>query len=149
MKKSIRSILLLLSLLPTVATAQEKITDRLQQEVWSQGSVTIHQPQALYELLGSLYDPDRQAQTKGYRIQVYAGTNTRAARDEASKAASTARHSFPDLPIYTEFIAPRWVCRVGDYKTYEEADAQLREFKKQGLFRDATILPNQIINITY
>jgi len=147
MKKILLSTLLLTFCLLT--PAQDKITDRLQRSAWGQGTVTVHQDQALYDLLGSYYNPDRKVQVKGYRIQIYAGGNTRASRDAANAAAATARHASPDLGVYTEFIAPRWLCRVGDFKTFEEADAQLREFKKQGLFRDATIIPNQLINVNY
>lgn len=147
MKKILLSTLFLACCLLT--PAQDKITDRLQRSAWNQGTVTIHQDQALYDLLGSYYNPNNKVQVKGYRIQIYAGGNTRASRDAANAAAAQARHASPDLHVYTEFVAPRWLCRVGDYKTYEEADAQLREFKKQGLFRDATIIPNQLINITY
>lgn len=147
MKKILFTALLMTFCL--LAPAQEKITDRLQQQAWNQGTVTIHQDPALYNLLGSYYNPADKHQTKGYRIQIYAGSNTRESRDAANAAAAQARRSNPALSVYTEFIAPRWLCRVGDYKTAEEADAQLREFRKQGLFRDATVIPNQIINITY
>jgi hypothetical protein len=147
MKKILVLTLLLFFCLLT--PAQEKITDRMQRTAWGQGTVTIHQDEALYNLLGSYYNPDSKIQVKGYRIQIYAGGNTRESRDAANAAASTVRQAFPDLGVYTEFIAPRWLCRVGDYKTFEEADAQLREFKKQGLFRGATIIPNQLINVTF
>ena len=148
MKKTVL-LALMLVLVVSAMPAQEKITDRLQRDIWGQGKVSIHQDDALYTLLGSYYDSSQKKQAKGYRIQIYAGGNTREARNAANSAAATARRTYPELSIYTEFISPRWVCRVGDYKTYEEADAQLRAFKQDGLFRDATILPNQIITINY
>ena len=53
----------------------------------------------------------------------------------------------PEIPVYTEFVSPRWVCRVGDYKTIEEADQAMRMLKKSSNFKEIVILPNQLINI--
>ena len=132
--------------------AQDNIVDRLEQRVQGQGTITIHQDERLDSLLGMVYDPSlskgKKIQTKGYRIQVYAGGNTRVAKEEAQKAAQYVRTNFPEISVYTEFVAPRWVCRVGDYKTIEEADQAMRMLKQTRIFKQIAILPNQIINIT-
>lgn len=145
-------VISLLMLVSLGSSAQQKITDTLQQRTRvADGTVSIHQDERLYRLLGSIYYPgsNRQLQVKGYRLQVYAGNNTRASRDEALSAAATLRSRFPDMPIYTEFVSPRWVCRAGDYRTMEEAHQAMTEIKKLGLFREMTILPNQSINISF
>ena len=99
-----------------------------------------------------VYDPavskGKKIQTMGYRIQIYAGGNTRYAKEEAQKAAQFIKVNFPEIPVYTDFVAPRWVCRVGDYKTIEEADQVMRMLKKSRNFKEIAILPNQLINIT-
>lgn len=148
MTKKILLSLLLLSA-PLAAFSQQKITDRLERNEWGAGKVTIHQDSRLYNLLGTIYDPSntQKLQTKGYRIQVYAGNNTRAAREAALRAAEQVHYLWPELSVYTEFISPRWVCRVGDYRSLEEADQMLREMKKTGRFRDILLLPNQTINV--
>jgi hypothetical protein len=84
----------------------------------------------------------------GYRIQIYAGGNTRTSKEEALKAAQYVKDNYPDIPVYTEFVSPRWVCRVGDYKTIEEADLVMRMLKATRSFKEIAILPNQLINIT-
>lgn len=147
-KKVVLSVLLLSVTLGL--SAQQKITDRLERNEWGAGKVTVHQDSRLYKLLGNIYDPTntQKLQTKGYRIQVYAGNNTRAAREGAIRAAEKVRSNWPQLSVYTEFISPRWVCRVGDYRSLEEADQMLREMKKTGLFRDIILLPNQTINVS-
>mgnify|MGYP003288766295 CR=1 FL=1 len=58
------------------------------------------------------------------------------------------KENHPEISVYTEFVAPRWVCRVGDYKTIEEADQAMRMLKKSHNFKEMAILPNQLINIT-
>ena len=143
---------LLLSLACLPLMAQENIVDRLEQPVLGQGVITIHQDARLDALLGTMYDPTtskgKKIQTIGYRIQVYAGGNTRYAKEEAMKAAQLVKNKYPEIVVYTEFVAPRWVCRVGDFKTIEEADQAMRMLKKLRNFKEIAILPNQRINIT-
>ena len=148
--KRLSVLLLMLASLPIMA--QENIVDRLLQVVPDQGVITIHQDSRLEALLGVTYDPSKskgkKIQTVGYRIQIYAGGNTRYAKEEAQKAAQYIREKYPEIPVYTEFVAPRWVCRVGDYKTIEEADQAMRILKQSRHFKEIAILPNQLINIT-
>ena len=143
---------LLLALVGLPLMAQDNIVNRLQQPVQGQGVITIHQDERLDALLGMVYNPaqskGRKIQTVGYRIQVYAGGNTRYAKEEALKAAAYVKENYPEIPVYTEFVAPRWGCRVGDYKTIEEADQVMRMLKKTRSFKEIAILPNQLINIT-
>lgn len=143
---------LLLAFVSMSLMAQDNIVDRLMQPVLGQGVITIHQDARLDVLLGMVYDPlqskGKKIQTVGYRIQIYAGGNTRFAKEEALKAARNVEENYPEIPVYTEFVAPRWVCRVGDYKTIEEADQAMRMLKKSLNFKEMAILPNQMINIT-
>ena len=147
-----RLSVLLLSLVSLPLMAQDNIVDRLEQVAPGHGVITIHQDVRLDSLLGMVYDPavskGKKIQTMGYRIQIYAGGNTRYAKEEAQKAAQFIKVNFPEIPVYTDFVAPRWVCRVGDYKTIEEADQVMRMLKKSRNFKEIAILPNQLINIT-
>ena len=143
---------LLLAFIGLPLMAQDNIVDRLEQIIPGEGVITIHQDARLGALLGQVYNPSlskgKKIQTVGYRIQIYAGGNTRFAKEEAQKAARYVKENHPEIPVYTEFVAPRWVCRVGDYKTIEEADQVMRMLKKSHNFREIAILPNQLINIT-
>ena len=148
--KRLSVLLFVLASLPLMA--QDNIVDRLEQVVPGQGVITIHQDARLDSLLGMVFDPamnkGKKIQTIGYRIQIYAGGNTRYAKEEVLKAAQYVKTKYPEIPVYTEFVAPRWVCRVGDYKTIEEADQAMRMLKKSRNFKEIAILPNQLINIT-
>ena len=89
--------------------------------------------------------PAHRLRTTGYRIQVYAGGNTRASKSEAYAIASQVRATFTDVQVYTHFISPRWICRVGDFKTYEEANDFLRRMKQTQKFREASIVKSRIV----
>ena len=89
-----------------------------------------------------------QIKAQGYRIQVYAGGNSRNAKQEAQRMASMVRSSFFDLTVYTHFHSPRWICRAGDFKTYEEANEILRQMRATGKFSEAVIVKS-VIQIAY
>ncbi|MGI6223198.1 MAG: SPOR domain-containing protein [Prevotella sp.] len=79
----------------------------------------------------------------GYRIQVYSGGNSRADRQRAQQIGNKIKMKFPDQPVYVHFYSPSWKCRVGNFRTYEEANRMLRKIKAMG-YRSATILKGKI-----
>lgn len=83
---------------------------------------------------------------RGYRVQVYAGDNTRKARQKAQSVAVQIKSYFPELAVYAHFVSPRWVCRVGDFRTYGEAQTYLRKIKAKR-FREALIVKTTILVI--
>lgn len=87
----------------------------------------------------------RRMRATGYRIQVYAGGNNRQSKAEAYRMADLVRSTFIDANVYTSFISPRWTCRVGDFKTREEATEMLQRMRETQKFREAAIVKSQII----
>jgi hypothetical protein len=132
------------------ASAQVSIVEELQKERVGQGTVTVHQDAAISALLGSVYVKDENEtepkvlKSRGYRVQVYAGNNSRVARQEANDMAELIKTEFPELPVYAFFQPPRWLCRVGDYRSIEEADASMRRLRATGKFKEVSIVREQI-----
>ena len=85
----------------------------------------------------------RTYKTTGYRVQAYAGGNSRADRQKAEQTGSQLRMLFPTESVYTHFRSPRWICRMGNYRTYEEALQKLHEVRKLG-FSSSTIVKTKI-----
>ena len=79
----------------------------------------------------------------GYRVQAYSGGNSRADRQRAESIGNAIKMRFPDLPIYVHFYSPRWICRVGNFRTYQEANEVLQEIKGMG-YRQACIVKGKI-----
>lgn len=79
----------------------------------------------------------------GYRVQAYAGGNTRQDRQKAERIGNDIKYKFPEEPIYVHFYSPRWICRVGNYRTYEEAHRMLLEIRKLG-YKQASIVKGKI-----
>ena len=68
--------------------------------------------------------------TTGFRIQVFSGGNSRTDRQKAEKAGTDMKRYFPNEPVYVHFYSPSWKCRMGNYRTQEEARVVLAQVKK-------------------
>ena len=152
----ILSLLVGMAVAPSAQAQQEtqpqqtaNILTALTRTAAGQGSVSIHQDARIAALVGNRVLPaeGEEPQTlkcAGYRIQVYAGGNTRVAKNEAYAVAEQLQESFPDLPVYTTFNPPRWLCRAGDFRSIEEADAVMRQLRATGEFKEVSIVREQV-----
>lgn len=78
--------------------------------------------------------------TSGYRIQVYTGSNNRASKQAALRMKEKVQKVFPELSAYIYFQSPRWICRVGDFISREEAHHYLQKIKKERISPEARIV---------
>ena len=83
----------------------------------------------------------------GYRVQVFAGGNSRNDRLKAERTGESIKSSFPGVPVYVHFYSPRWICRMGNYRTYEEAHEVLQKVKHLGY--DSAIIVKGKITVQY
>ena len=79
----------------------------------------------------------------GWRVQVFAGGNGRADRQKAQHTGEEIKSLFPNEPVYVHFYSPRWICRMGNYRTYEEAHDVLTKVKQLG-FPSAVVVKAKI-----
>lgn len=85
----------------------------------------------------------RGYKVSGYRVQAFAGGNSRVDRQKAERIGNDIKSHFADVPVYVHFYSPRWICRVGNYRTYEEAHQMLVSLRKLG-YSQATIVKGKI-----
>ena len=50
---------------------------------------------------------------------------------------------YGNVPVYVHFYSPRWICRVGNYRTYEEAHQMLVNLRNLG-YTQASIVKGKI-----
>ncbi len=159
-------IIILVALCGAVAVEAQTFTDRLQTKNNKYGTIIIHHsddidelvnagslvpgsatpnvtvagedvPAAVTALTGKTYKAD------GYRVQVLAGGNSRADKTKATQAGNEVKANFPEQSVYVHFQTPRWICRVGNYRTYEEAHQMLLKVQDMG-YKQATIVKSRI-----
>lgn len=148
MKKRLSLLFVLCIASFALVNAQTNIVESLERNVPGQGKVSIHQDARIADLIGfkseSSATEEKFIKSSGYRVQLYAGNNTRQAKNEAHNVASRVKEYFPELTIYTFFNPPRWLCRVGDYRSIEEADAMMRKLRATGVFKEVLIVRDNI-----
>ena len=157
-------IIFILFALTAVSLPAQDIVKSLEKRVPGQGTVNVRQDPRIAGQLGRnaaspsvSSDPGSVATSSagesgerkflkaiGYRVQVYAGNNSRTARTEATNMSAKVKEYFPEVPVYTHFTSPRWLCRVGDFRSIEEADAMMRKLKGTGVFKEVSIVKEQI-----
>ncbi len=151
-------------------SSQDKFTEQLQQNVDGQGIVILHQSHAITDLVnggGAVATPikvqenqafaqvedstniegrttGQRVRANGFRIQVYSGGNSRQSKAEAQRMGARVKSSFAGLNVYTHFVSPHWICRVGDFKTYEEANEVFQQLKNTAGFKEATIVKSKV-----
>ena len=144
-------IISILLLLTALASAQSTtLVQVLERDVPGKGQIRIERDVRLDSLIGTVSDIESGTKIKvrGYRIQVYAGNNTRTSKERANEVDRYLRTNYPDLPVHTEFRNPRWLCTVGDFLYYEEAYDCMRKLKKETPYKkDIIILRNQEITV--
>lgn len=79
----------------------------------------------------------------GYRVQAFAGGNSRTDRTKAENIKNAIKARYPELPVYVHFYSPRWICRVGNFRTFNEASTVLKEIKAMG-YKQACIVKGKI-----
>lgn len=88
------------------------------------GLVNIDQPAELARRVAREGEGGVQNSVKipVYRIQIFS-SNHADAKAQAEKLAQEVSAQFPDLPTNVSYVSPFWRLRVGEYRTYEEANA--------------------------
>ncbi len=147
MRKTV--LLFYMVLFTALASAQTTLVQELERDIPGKGQIRVESDVRLDSLIGKVSEVQSGTKIKaiGYRVQVYAGNNTRASKERANEVDRYLRSRYPDLPVHTEFRNPRWRCTVGDFLYYEEAFETLRKLKKETPYKGIIILRNQEITI--
>lgn len=104
------------------------------------GRVQLQQDGRLTDLLGThpkayyantKTNSQGQITTMGYRIRVFSGNQQNVSKNRAYSIEREMNSLMPELKTYVVFKSPNWRLLVGNYRTSEEANAELRELRRQ------------------
>lgn len=96
------------------------------------------------------YTTRTRHKTRGFRICIFTGGNSRSDKTKATQMGQKCRNYFPELAVYTSFIAPRWVTYVGDFRTRQDAQKYVKRIRHAKFTYEVRIvgcevnLPNEI-----
>ncbi len=137
---------------PKDATAKKPVVTQEKKTATEPKHETAPKKPAHEESTVSEYTPSTSVSTStvrrtqkvtGYRIQVFAGGNSRTDKSKAESIGNKIKMEFPDQPVYVHFYSPRWICRMGNYRSYSEAELMLRKVREAG-FRQASLVKGKI-----
>lgn len=66
----------------------------------------------------------------GYRVQVYSSNQQQTAKAEALELETRLKDKITQT-IYVQYIPPFWKVRLGDFRSYDEANEYKKIFKEQ------------------
>lgn len=128
------------------------IVDKINSIEPGKGRVRIIQDNSITDRIGrprkqSAAINDAYVEMSGWRIQVYAGNNQRISKEEAFKKETEIKLSFPELPTYVQYLAPFWRLRVGDFRTFKDANDVMTTLKRAfpTLGREMSIIKETIL----
>lgn len=88
--------------------------------------------------------PVKTTTMTAYRIQIFSGSNSHQDKQKAYDVAAKCREKFPELSVYTKFVSPRWVCRVGDFKTLADAQNYASKIRAAHFTREVRIVKTTV-----
>lgn len=97
---------------------------------------------------GATHTKRARHKARGYRISIFTGGNSRKDKALAVEMGEKCRKRFPELSVYPNFIPPRWVTYVGDFKTREEAAKYASQIHRAGFTYETRIVSSEV-NIPY
>lgn len=152
--------IILLALCQPNSGSGTDFTEHIQQTIPGQTAVKITQSQEITKLVdgttpvthptttptnkaeSAAEENDLKASTKQtpatyhgivYRIQAYAGGNSRQAKAQAYAVQAKIKAALPNIPVLVTFQSPRWLCLAGFCQSQEEAQQLLQRIKNCGV----------------
>jgi len=130
---------------------QVTIIDDLETQVPGEGIIQITCDPKITSLIGlvspetSVSDAD-YVTTNGFRIQVFMSNNPKTARGELNNMGSMIKGTFPDIAVYSVYVAPNWKLLVGDFMTKEEAEVFRQKINQSipALGKEMYIVPDKV-----
>lgn len=97
------------------------------------GKIEIYQDPALHVLVDKSIRINKKEGLDGYRIQIFSSSG-QDARDKVNEIQQQFLEMFPDFDarlIYTEYTAPYFKLRIGDFRNKNEAYAFFHKLRKK------------------
>lgn len=161
MIKLVRTLFFFFVLSFSLNAQEITIIDDLNISKIGEGKVTIYQDESIKNLVGTpilglkyndselLYNQlssesdsttlsDTNTEThknlvraKGYRVQVYSGSDQRKSKSEAEVRKNSIVSIFPNMDVTVTYNSPVWRVKAGNFKTHEQASQALLEMRSK------------------
>ena len=136
-----KNLLIIFFLTGLLQTAFQSIAqNKLQPEVVN-ANLTVYKDPILDTFVSRIYYANYPRQIfRGYRVQIYSGSN----RIDANKIKSDFLETYLGEKIYFDYKQPYYKVRVGDYRTKLEAQKMYQMLLLDIRFKGVLIVPDDI-----
>ncbi len=129
--------LLIMILCSTFTANAQNYLDHLKKKEPGKGVVTVNQSKAIDELVNGKQVIPQDDKTKTTPQKKEKEPETQ------HKQGNQLKVHFPEQPVYVHFYSPRWICRMGNFRSLAEAQKMLAKVRSLG-YRQACLVKGQI-----
>ncbi|MDD4822098.1 MAG: hypothetical protein PHI48_06020 [Bacteroidales bacterium] len=135
-------LLICITVLPVSAQEENSIINYLTQENKGEGTIRIYQNDRIAALVGKKGEgkdlnedgTSTYLRAKGYRVHLYSEIASKESMNKAKNIERKFLEAYPEIGSYVTVSGPKIRVRVGDFKTWEEANLLKQELRKK--YRD-------------
>ena len=147
-------------------SAQSKFTEHVKSQQTGEGKVVIIQTPQIDDVVNNTPQPVKKnpatpsneqrghdsskkpSESNGKDKPAHSHIGDNNSHNDKMKAyaiGETCQKKFPMLSVYPRFINPRWVCRVGDFRTHEDAQEYAKKIRASGISREVRIVRCEVL----
>ena len=115
--------------------SNKNMVDSITAQTPDKGTINIYSESGITNLIGKINTSGvvikpNMVIKRGFRVQVYSGSQKQASKDEAYSREQKVKSKYPEYGAYVSFDSPFWKLRVGDFLDRRDAEDALKELKK-------------------
>lgn len=84
---------------------------------------------------------------KGYRIQVFSGSDQKRSKNEAQSRKNAVQSAYPNMDVVVSYASPVWRVRAGNFKNHEQAQQALSEMQAKLSFGREMRIVEDVIKV--
>lgn len=133
------ALLMWITVLPISGQQENSIINNLTKDNKGEGTIRIYQNDRIAALVGKRgegndLDEDGTStylRSKGYRVHLFSEIASKDSKNKAYNIERKFLEAYPEIHSYITVDGPKIRVRVGDFKTWEEANQLMQELRKK------------------
>jgi len=133
------ALLMWITVLPISGQQENSIINNLTKDNKGEGTIRIYQNDRIAALVGKRGEgkdlnedgTSTYLRAKGYRVHLYSEIASKESKNKAYNIERKFLEAYPEIHSYITVDGPKMRVRVGDFKTWEEANQLMQELRKK------------------
>lgn len=148
------ALLMCVIAVPVSGQQENSIINNLTKDNKGEGTIRIYQNERIAALIGKKGEGKELKEdggstylrSKGYRVHLYSEIASQKSKNKAFNIERKFLEAYPEISSYITVSGPKIRMRVGDFKTWEEANRLMQELRKKNrdISNEAMIVKDDI-----